>query len=265
MLRNLKKYLGIYGAFFKASFIADLEYRVNFFTRIITDIFWYVAQIATFGVIYGHTTKIGDWNWPQMRVFLGLLFVIDAIYMVIIHDNMENFPEKVRKGDLDLLLTKPVNSQFMISLQKASCALFGNLLLALGWLTYSLLQLEDFHWLRLLWLIVLVPCSITVIYVMRFIFAASAVIFTRSENLQFLWYQIYRLGTRPDSMYFPWFKWMILTVVPVGIIASVPARALLDPPNWKILLWPLVLAPILIWFSSRFWKFSLKFYTSASS
>lgn len=265
MFHKLKKYAGIYAALFKASFIADLEYRMNFFSRIVTDIFWYAAQIVTFEVIYKHTPKIGDWNLPQMRVFLGLVFVIDALYMIIIHDNMENFPEKVRKGDLDLLLTKPVSSQFMISLQKASCALFGNLFLAIGWLTFSLLNLEGFSWMRLAWLIVLVPCSITVIYVIRFIFAATAVIFTRSENLQFLWYQIYRLGMRPDSMYFPWFKWMILTVVPVGVIASVPARALLDPPNYAILLWPLILAPILLYISNRFWRFSLKFYTSASS
>lgn len=265
MFHKLKKYAGIYAALFKASFIADLEYRVNFFSRIFTDILWYSAQIITFEVIYKHTNKIGDWNWPQMRVFLGIIFVIDALYMIIIHDNMENFPEKVRKGDLDLLLTKPVSSQFMISLQKASCAMFGNLVLAMGWLVYSLAQLEDFNPLRLLWLIVLIPCGITVIYVIRFIFAATAVIFTRSENLQFLWYQIYRLGMRPDSMYFPWFKWMILTVIPVGVIASVPARAILDPPNYVILLWPMILAPVLLYLSNRFWRFSLKFYTSASS
>jgi ABC-2 type transport system permease protein len=100
-------------------------------------VFWYAAQILTFEVIYKHTEKIGDWNIQEMRVFLGLLFVIDAIYMVIIHENIENLSEKVRKGDLDLLLAKPVNSQFMISLQKANTAILGNLILAD--LSYSML------------------------------------------------------------------------------------------------------------------------------
>ena len=71
-----------------------------------------------------------------MRVFLGLLFVIDAIYMIIIHENLENMSEKVRKGDLDLLLAKPVNSQFMITLQKANTAIIGNLVLGTSWLIY---------------------------------------------------------------------------------------------------------------------------------
>ena len=129
---------------FKASLIADLEYRANFFSRILTDIFWYVAQVVTFEVLYQHTDKIGDWNVYQMRVFLGLLFVIDAFYMIIIHENLEGLSEKVRKGDLDLLLAKPINSQFMITLQKANTAIFGNLMIGFAWLIYALNGLPEF-------------------------------------------------------------------------------------------------------------------------
>ncbi|QDK42564.1 hypothetical protein DOM21_14115 [Bacteriovorax stolpii] len=265
MFHTLKKYASLYKAMFKASFIADLEYRANFFTRILTDVFWYAAQILTFEVLYQHTEKIGDWDVHQMRVFLGLLFVIDAFYMIIIHENLENITEKVRKGDLDLLLAKPVNSQFMLTLQKANTAIFGNLILGSSWLIYSLSQLPDFNYFRLLWLVLLVPCSLAVVYSMRFMFSATAVIFTRSENLQFLWWQVYRLGMRPDSMYNPYIKYVILTLIPVGVIVSIPARALLNPPDLNYLLWPVVLVPILIYGTHRFWNFALKFYSSASS
>lgn len=264
-MKKIKKYFFLYLAMFKASFIADLEYRANFFTRILTDIFWYIAQIATFEVLYKHTDKIGDWNAQQMRVFLGLLFVIDGFYMIIIHENLENMSEKVRKGDLDLLLAKPINSQFMITLQKANTAIIGNLLLGTGWLLYSLAGLDHFNYLRLLWLLMLIPCSLAVIYSMRFIFSATAVIFTRSENLQFLWWQVYRLGMRPDSMYPPFLKWIILSVIPVGVIVSIPARALLNPPNYFYLFWPVILMPILLYATNRFWNFALKYYSSASS
>lgn len=264
-MKTLKKYFSLYLALFRTSFIADLEYRVNFLTRIATDIFWYFAQIMTFEVLFRHTPKIGDWNLEQMRVFLGVVFVVDGLYMIILSENLDQFSEKVRKGDLDLLLAKPVNSQFMISLQKASTAMIGNLGLAVAWFTYSLIQLPNFEWLRLFWLILLIPCGLIALYTMRFFMAAMAVIFARSENLQFIWYQIYRLGMRPDSIYVPWMKWMLLTALPVGVIASVPARALLEPPNLPLFLWVVVLSVILIYLSNKFWKFALKFYSSASS
>ncbi len=265
MIKTLKKYFSLYGAMFKASFIADLEYRANFFSRILTDIFWYIAQVMTFEVLYQHTDKIGDWDVYQMRVFLGLLFVIDAFYMIIIHENLESLSEKVRKGDLDLLLAKPINSQFMITLQKANTAIFGNLIIGTAWLIYALNGLPEFNFYRLLWLIILIPCSLVVIYSMRFMFSATAVIFTRSENLQFLWWQVYRLGMRPDSMYNPAIKWALLTVVPVGVIISLPARALLNPPEIFYILWPVILVPIMIYSTHRFWNFALKYYSSASS
>jgi ABC-2 type transport system permease protein len=264
-LRTLSKYWSLYRGFFRASIIADLEFRMNFVVRILTDIFWYLAQIVTFEVLYQHTEKIGDWNVYQTRVFLGLLFVIDAIYMIVFSDGLDQLTEKVRKGDLDLLLTKPVNSQFIVSCQRANTAIFGNLLMALAWLGWSLGRLPDFSWSRLSWLFIMVPAGLTVYYTMRFFFSSFAVILARSENLQFLWWQIYRLGTRPDSIYFPWLKYVLLTALPVGMIASVPARVIMEPGQTHLILWGLFLIPSLIYFSNRFWKFCLKFYTSASS
>lgn len=264
-MRTLKKYLGLYFAFFRASLIADLEFRVNFVTRIVTDIFWYAAQIVTFSVLYNHTSMIGHWTWPQTRVFLGMLFVVDAMYMIMLQENLDRFSDKVTKGQLDLLLVKPVNSQFMVSFQKVSTALFGNLLIALSWLGYSLAALPDFNWLRLLWLLILIPAGLSVLYALRFGMSATSVIFTRTENLQFVWYQIYKLAMRPDSIYQPWLKWALLTIVPVGLVASLPSRALLDPPDLPVFLWAVCLGPLLVWLSGIYWRFCLSKYTSASS
>lgn len=261
----LRKYLGLWSMFFRSSLIADLEFRMNFVVRIVTDIFWYGAQIFTFEVLYRHTELIGHWNLAQTRVFLGVLFVVDAIYMVILHDNFERMSDRVRKGELDLILAKPINSQFMISFQRSATALLGNLTLATAWLGFSLWNLEGFNPARLLWLAVLVPTGVTVLYACRFLFAASAVIFTKSESLQFVWYQVYKLGMRPDSIYSPWIKYVLLSLFPVAVIASVPSRALLDPPDYALFVWAVVLATGLAWTTTRYWRFVLRFYGSASS
>ncbi len=261
----MKKYVELYWAFFRASFIADMEFRANFLTRILTDIFWYVAQVGSFEVFYQFTPKIGDWGRAETRVFLGILFVVDAIYMVMFNENLDQLPEKVRRGQLDLLLAKPVNSQFMLSLQKANTAILGNFILGASWLVWALLQRPDFSWWRTLWLLVLIPCGVCIFYCVRFLFATTSVMFTKAENIQYLWYQIYRLGMRPDSIYVPWMRVLILSIVPVGIIASVPARFLLEAPNYPMLLWAIFLAGFALFLSSRFWLYALGKYSSASS
>lgn len=262
---SVTRHFKIFKALALASFQADLEFRANFVSRVVTDVFWYAAQILTFETLYLHTDTIGYWNRDQTRVFLGILFVVDAIYMILFHDNLDHLSWKVRRGDLDLLLTKPVNSQFMISCQKLATALSGNLMIAVGWLSWSLWQLPEVTWIRLLFLIVLIPCGVTVLYCVRFILAATAVIFTRAEGIQYMWYQLYKLGMRPDAIYAPWLRYILLSLFPVAVIASVPARSILDPPDYGLFLYVAALTALLLFLSDRFWRFALKYYASASS
>lgn len=259
------KYFTLYSAFFRASFTADLEFRANFLIRIVTDIFWYLAQIISFEVLFNYTDHIGDWDRARTRVFLGVLFVVDAIYMTIFSANVDGLSESVRKGGLDLLLTKPVNSQFIMSCQRASTAHLGNLLLAIAWLLWSLFQIPSFSWIGVLWLFLLLPCGALVFYSLRFLFASAAVVFTRAENIQYLWYLLYKLGMRPDNIYAPWLKYLILTLIPVGVIASVPSRLLLNFANPWLGLWSVFVAFICLKFSNWVWNTTLKYYASSSS
>lgn len=269
MLNSLRKYSRLFLVFLKASFIADLEYRANFTMRILTDFLWYFGQIATFKGLFFLSPKLGQWNSEETMVFLGVLFVVDAVYMILFSDNLDQFSERVSRGELDLILAKPVNSQFMVSLQKMNTAIIGNLILASSWLIYSLNQLPQFSWLQILWFCLLLPAGVMTLYSLRFLFAGFTVIFSRAENLQYLFFQIYRLGMRPDSIYSPAMKFLIFTIIPVGVIASIPSRYVIHPESAfespLLLLWALGWSLCLIKFSNLFWSFCLRKYSSASS
>lgn len=266
MILVAKKYLGLFAAFFRASLTADLEFRANILIRIVTDIFWYIAQISTFEVLFRQTNHIGAWSLEQTRVFLGVLFIVDGTYMILFHDNMDQLSEKVRKGDLDLLLAKPVNSQFIMSCQRMAPAYLGNVAISIAYFSWGYRHLPGVHeWWNLLWLLLLIPCGVIVDYCGRFFFSAMSLIFVRAEYMQYMWYQIYRLGMRPDSIYFPWLRYLLLSAFPVAMIASVPARAVIQPENPWLFLWCAFIAGLFLFFSTRFWRFALRNYSSASS
>lgn len=265
MLGQALKNIRVMRAFALASFQADLEYRANFVTRVMTDIFWYLAQIMTFEVLFVHTPRIGSWDHLQTRVFLGVLFVTDAIYMILFSDNLDRINDKVRRGELDLLLAKPVNARFFISCQRLATASIGNLFIAVGWLVWAIASLPEFNWHRILWLLILLPTGVLILYCVRFMCATLAIILTRAEAVQYIWYNLYKFGMRPDSIYAPWMRLMLFTVFPVAVITSLPTRALLDPPDLAMFAYALGLTVFFMWISNRFWHFALKRYTSASS
>lgn len=259
------KYLALLRSFFKASLIAELEYRFNITARIFTDIMWYAAQLSIFEVLFRHTSNLNGWNLGETRVFMGLLFVTDALYMMMFSENLDRMGEKVRRGDLDLLLVKPVNSQWMISFQKVSVAYIGNLFIAFGWLLWSLNRIEDVQWLRLGWIFLTVPISLAIVYSIRFMVSATALYFTRADAVNYIWYQVYRLGTRPHDVYPMVLRYAVLSLIPIAFLASVPAQLILGKSGPLPLVVGFGLALGLLKLSTMFWRRGLRSYGSASS
>ena len=265
IIATLKKYLGLYQAFFKASLVADLEYRLNFVFLVIAEFVWYSTQLILFEVLYRHTSIIGNWNIDQMRVFIFLVLFVDSIYMILWDPNFSAFTDNVRKGTLDLLLMKPVNSMFMLSSQRISVSHLPCFFITGAGLIWALAQLPEFNWFRLLWLIILIPSGLSVIFCGRFALNSTSIIVTRADFLQYIWYSLFRLGLRPDAIYAGILRFVLIFFLPFAMIASVPARFLLEPVNWGLVIWAIVMPVLLFYGLSKYWNFCLKNYSSASS
>lgn len=258
------KYLGLFKSFFKASMISELEFRFNIAVRLFTDVLWYIAQLSVFEVIFMHTRQLNGWALEETRVFMGVLFITDCLYMLFFAENLDRLGEKVRRGDLDLLLMKPVNSQWMLSCQKVSVAYLGNFIISLGWLIFSLLRVEFNAW-RVLYLVPMIPFGLILVYSIRFMIASTALFLTRADAVNYIWYQIYRLGTRPDTIYPIALRYTVLSVLPVAFLSSVPTQVILGRLSPFVLLYGALLAMLFLLISRFVWREGLKRYSSASS
>ncbi len=71
----------------------------------------------------------------------------------------------------------------------------------------------------------------------------------------------------PDVIFPPIFRFIFGWIVPVVIIANIPARLLIKPlgqPGW-LMLHLVIASTIIFWLSRVFWRFALRRYSSASS
>jgi ABC-2 type transport system permease protein len=262
----IRKYISIFGGFFRASAISDLEYRLNIIVKVLTDFVWYAAQLSVFEVLFQNVGPVAGWDLASTRVFMGVLFVVDSIWMLLLSENLDKLSDRVRKGELDLLLSKPVNSQFMMSFQKLSTPYVVNIAFTIGFLIWAFQQLPPpVEPLRLLYLFILIPSSLMITYGIRFFFSATALIFARAENINYIWYQLYRIAMRPDGMYPPWMRYMVLTAVPMAFVASVPTRVVLGQAEIYFVPAAFLLGSISVYISTRFWRYALRHYVSASS
>ena len=250
----------------KTSFIAELEFRANIGLKIFNDFIWYFVQISVFEVLYLHTSPISGWGIGKVRVFLGCLFLADTINMTFYHENMEQLSDRVRKGDLDLMLAKPVNSQFMLSFYRLHPSYLLNFILCLFWLLMNL-QREMGHITvgMILKILIMILCSNVIMYSMRFMVVSLSILMGRAENLAQLWYSLFRMSLRPDFVYPPWLRYILLFVLPLGFVASVPAHVVLGVRTNLWLVGAVAMSVFFLGMSAFFWKRVLTKYSSASS
>jgi ABC-2 type transport system permease protein len=262
---GLAKYAEIYRVQLKNNWVREAVYRTNFLTAVMTDAVWICVEFSFFHVIYANISNLPGWTEEQVYFFLGMFFSSDALFTIFFQRNFWNFSDLVNKGDLDILLTKPVPPLFLALTRWMSLTACFNFLLGLiimvrysgpagfegGW-----------HWLLVaMWLAIGLSAAVLI----RFAFSIWIFWTERSFALSRLYYQFFSFATKPDGMYPRIIRYLILTALPFAFIGSVPARALLHGlPAWQYLEIFAVLGVFFL-FNYTCWVIGLKRYQSASS
>lgn len=265
ILNTVKKYLRIYRALFVASLKSNLEYRLNFFMEMSVDFFWFLSLLVIFETIGHITTTTNGWDLPHYRFFMGLVLLNDAIFSSLCFLNFEYFQSRVIQGQLDMILSKPVDSQFMVALEKVSIPQIGSTLFGFCWLFWSASQIENFSYLKMLWLIVVLPMSILIHANFRFLFASFTVIYVKTDSLMLSWYQMYRLAQRPDFLFGKFLQLLFRTILPLSLLSSLPAAIIFEDQPVYYVIWTIIVTLIFTFCVRKFWLYSLKKYSSASS
>ena len=264
-MATLATYAKIYGVQIKNNFVREAVYRTNFMTAIFVDIVWMSVEFSLFKVIYANTTTLAGWTQDQIFFFLGIFFASDALCTTFFQRNFWMFSDLVNKGELDILLTKPVHPLFLALSRWINLTALFNIVLGLGIaIKYSGPAGFEGGWM---WLIAIVWIFIGLLTQLLLRFAFSIWIFwtERSFALARLYYQFFAFATKPDSIYPKAIRYLILTALPFAFIGSVPARALLHglKPTEYVLVGGVLL--FFFCFDVFFWKRGLKRYQSASS
>lgn len=266
MLRTLRLYLHLYGHFLRFSFSRALEFRVDFFFRIVMDLAFYVVQFVFFTVLYEHTELLGGWNIDQIYVFVGGVFVVDALHMTLFSNNMWWLPIYVNRGDLDYYLVRPVSSLFFLSLREFAANSFVNLAAALSFTTWAIWRYpapygaDDVARYALLILL-----GSLIYYLVRMVFIIPVFWLHSSRGLDELSWSMNKLSDRPHQIYHPWLRWTLLTFLPVAFTSSVPAHAFFEAPDAAGWLHMAAVTAGLGAFVIWFWQRGLRAYSSASS
>ena len=244
-----------------------MAFRFGFFGGSIVNIVSFAIRIVTFSVIFGHVEAIGDWNRGRMIIYLGTVSLIDSLWMIFLCFGVVYIPDRIRSGQLDLYITKPGNPLLRLTFENIDPGCVPMCLFSIGLIAWGA-SLEN---ISATFPLIASYCGLvalmTLLWYDLFLIVRTIPFFTMSASaLERLEGDVIELTFKiPGTVYTGFFKVLFWTVLPYGIMATVPAQLLVGALTLRRFLYSLAVAAAFTVFALWFWKFGLRNYKSASS
>lgn len=252
--------------FFKVGLMNELQYRVNFFVQLLQSLIQVGTALVMLALVYSHTTELNGWSQPELLSLVGVQVLLGGFIHAFIQPNMQRLMEDVQEGTLDYALTKPEDSQVLISVRMVRIWQFvevvsGLILLCVG---LSGVEASIGFWDAVAFGFAL-PLGGVLIYCFWLVMTTGAFWIIRMEHVLELFEGIYSTGRWPVTVYPGWLRYSVTFLVPVGFAVTVPAEAVTSRLHLPTLVLALGFTCVAFAFTRWFWHFGLKNYSGASA
>jgi ABC-2 type transport system permease protein len=259
------RYWRVYRTFFVSSFARELEFRANFLAKMAQNVVWIAFFILILLVIYRNTDSIAGWSRGEAFVLSATCFIMNAL-MTMFFMSLSEIPEQVRRGTLDFVITKPIDTQFWVSTRKFNFDQVGTLVAGVVLVGFGVVSsglAPSIHqWISYL---TLTGASTLLFYSFNLILMTTGIWLVRVDNLWVLGETVMQVARYPLDIYSTGLQRFLTYFVPLAFVATIPARQLAKGLDWSIVGVGLAWSVGLFLVSRWFWNFALKHYSSASS
>ncbi|MBH8572361.1 ABC transporter permease [Nostocaceae cyanobacterium CENA369] len=260
----MQRYWKVLRLFWSTAIAAEMEYRLNFVIATLSSLSNLGGSLFGLFLFYRTGYTFAGWSWEAALVVVGVFTLLQGFSATFLAPNLNRIVSHVQVGTLDFVLLKPIRSQFWLSTHTISPwglsdIIFG--ILIIGYAGKRLgLEISNY-------LISVVPFffGLVILYSLWFMLGATSIWFVKIYNATEVLRGLLEAGRYPIAAYPTAYRFFFTFVVPVTFLTTVPAEIVLGRGQTTWLIGAAVLALVLFFVSTWFWRFALRFYTSASS
>ena len=267
---GLWRYLRLFAALARFTMSRELTLRGNFLVKVSVEVLWLGILLAFYRVVFLRTTMVAGWPEPQYLFFVGCYFAINGIIETFFLDNCTEFAELVRTGDLDFLLVKPIDEQFLITCRRIDWGTAPNVLMGAAVMGHALARMGwQFDPARAIAFAIAFLCGIAIAYSFMLVLTSFSVWMVRNQSLMEMWWlfnslsryprEIF-LGTRAEPL-----GWVFTFVLPFLLVCNVPSNAMVRVFDPAMIVYTVAATVVMLAASRWFFRRALRSYRGASS
>ena len=262
----LRSQVRIVRALSRVSVALLLQYRLEAIVEGMLSVMGLATALVPLWVVFGSRGAVEGWTYPEVLLVVGWFTLLKAVLEGTINPSLLAVIDHVRKGTLDFVLLKPADAQLLVSFSKVEPARAVDALSGLAIFAWS------FHLLgrwpgpaELGAALLMLGAALAVLYSIAILVVSVAFVAVRVDNLIFLFGSLFDLARWPSTLFRGVLGLVFTFVLPLALMTTYPALALLGKLTFATGLGALVGAALFAALARFTWVSSLRKYTSASS
>lgn len=260
----MRKYFSVWlkltGASFQNFFVSRVGAVLFLFGKILRFMFFFLFLI----ILVSKTQVLAGYNlWQVILFFLTFNFVDSATQMVF--REVYRFRQQVVSGNFDLILVKPVNSLFRVLFGGADLLDMITLLPFVFFVSFAASKIPGLTITGVIVYILLVANALWIAMSFHIMVLALAILTTEIDHAIMIYRDFTGMGKLPVDIYAEPLRSFVTFVIPVGVMMTYPAKAMMGMLSLSAVIVAIALATAIFAFSIFLWRYALRQYTSASS
>ncbi|MBB3112731.1 ABC-2 type transport system permease protein [Paenibacillus phyllosphaerae] len=258
----MKGLLTCFIAVMKTKLAEQMAYRSHFFLSLAMLIAGDLVVPLITLLVYRSGASFPGWTLHEAMLIQAVFTLAKGIAFPFFFGMVGSTLVHVREGTFDLLLLKPRPVLFMSMLSGFDPDDFGRVVSGGVLLAFALSGLPSPAALDWFIFLLLFAASVAVLASFSFIMAALLFRWVGSSRVYDIFDAVTSFGMYPGTIFSKAFQQLFTYVLPIGMIAFVPAQALLGQGEWGTAVMALA-AVVFLLLGTVFWHRMLRSYTSA--
>lgn len=263
----MRKNLRVLKELLRLRFHNLMVFRLDFFAPFFVDGSLFAIQLMAFSAIYSNVDTIGSWGQEEMILYIGTFSLLNAISMTICFFGLNGIPAKVKSGELDLYLSKPISPLFRLTFEQISPGAVPLVLLSLVIIWHGVYTMQKSICLQEIaaycfWVVVME----VLYYEMEVLVRSISLYLATTARME----QLEEAGLAlcmklPGIAFYGIYKMVFYLLLPYGIMATLPVQSMIGEMSVKLALYGIFVVLLFSILTCVVWKQGLRHYNSASS
>ena len=204
---------------------------------------------------------LAGYNLDQLIVFFLVFNVFDLLGQIF-YRGIYWYRKKIITGNFDFTLLKPLNPLFQVLCNHTDWLDIPALIMTVIFLIIKLPTVRPVELLAFVLMGIVAMVLITAIHILV---AAIGIMTTEVDHAIWIFRNLSQTARFPVDIYIEGVRFFLNFIVPIGLIFTVPAKALFGVLSWQWAMVTIMFTIVFYWLIIKFWHYALRQYSSASS